>query len=199
MKKSFCPKNGVLSEYSNRILSFTFFQISTFLTFPDIKSDWCVVRSRFFLLTQRARLSGPFRYIEHVLKVNKKFSRGLWKQVSAQKWGFVRIFQPDFELHFFENLTFFTFPNIKSDWRVVRSRFFYWRTTVGWADLSDTLNMFVKSTKNFLEAKKKWKMLKLSQNVTSYKRFSKVWFKQTFLDTSMIQISNVYTTEILKM
>ena len=40
-----------------------------------------------FLLTQRARLSGPFRYLEHVRKVNKKFSRGLWKKVSAQKMG----------------------------------------------------------------------------------------------------------------
>ena len=30
-----------------------------------------------FLLTQRARLSGPFKYLEHVRKVHKKASRGL--------------------------------------------------------------------------------------------------------------------------
>ena len=41
-----------------------------------------------FLLTQTARLSGPFRYLEHVRKVNRKFSRGLWKKVSAPKMGF---------------------------------------------------------------------------------------------------------------
>ena len=36
-------------------------------------------------------------------------------------------------------------------WYVVWSRFFYWRKQLGWADLSDTLNMFVKSIENFLE------------------------------------------------
>ena len=41
-----------------------------------------------FLLTQRAKLSGPFRYIGP-----------LKKSFSPKKWGFVRIFQPDFELH----------------------------------------------------------------------------------------------------
>ena len=30
-----------------------------------------------FLLTQRARLSGPFRYLEHVRQANRKFSREL--------------------------------------------------------------------------------------------------------------------------
>ena len=79
-----------------------------------------------FLRTQRARLSGPFRYLEHVRKVNKKFSRGLWKKFQPKKkWGFVRISQLDFELHFFKISTFFTFPDIKSDRCVVRSRFFF--------------------------------------------------------------------------
>ena len=31
----------------------------------------------FFLLTQRSRLSGPFRYLEHVRKGHRKFYRGL--------------------------------------------------------------------------------------------------------------------------
>ena len=30
-----------------------------------------------FLLTQRTRLGGPFRYLEHVRQANRKFSRGL--------------------------------------------------------------------------------------------------------------------------
>ena len=33
-----------------------------------------------FLLTQRARLSGPFGYLEHVRQANRKFSRGLFKK-----------------------------------------------------------------------------------------------------------------------
>eukprot|EP00493_Phyllostaurus_siculus_P021948 UN22278 len=37
------------------------------------------------LLTQRSRLSGPF---EHVRKVHRKFSRILFKKVSAQKMRF---------------------------------------------------------------------------------------------------------------
>ena len=41
-----------------------------------------------FWLTQRTRLRGPFRYLEHVRQANRKFSRGLWKKVSAQKMGF---------------------------------------------------------------------------------------------------------------
>ena len=38
-----------------------------------------------FLLTQRAMLGGPFRYLEHIRKANRKFSRDLWRKVSAQK------------------------------------------------------------------------------------------------------------------
>ena len=30
-----------------------------------------------FLLTQRTKLGGPFRYLEHVRQANRKFSRGL--------------------------------------------------------------------------------------------------------------------------
>eukprot|EP00493_Phyllostaurus_siculus_P003812 UN03827 len=30
-----------------------------------------------FLLTQSTRLSGPFKYLEHVRQANRKFSRGL--------------------------------------------------------------------------------------------------------------------------
>ena len=70
----------------------SFFKISTFFTFPDIYSDWCVVWSRFFLLTQRTRLGGPFRYPEHVRQANRKFSRGLRKKVSPQKMRFCQNF-----------------------------------------------------------------------------------------------------------
>ena len=47
------------------------------------------------LLKKRTRLSGPFRYLEHARKVHRKFSRGLWKKVSAQKIGFWASFHPE--------------------------------------------------------------------------------------------------------
>ena len=40
-----------------------------------------------FWLMQRARLSGPFRYLEHVRQVNRKFSRDLWKKSFSPKNG----------------------------------------------------------------------------------------------------------------
>ena len=76
-------------------------------------------------LTQRSKLGGSSRYLEHVRKVHRKVCRGLWKKVSSKKWGFVRIFQPHFELHFFKILTFFAFPGIWSIWCVVRTQSFY--------------------------------------------------------------------------
>ena len=64
--------------------------------------------------------------------------------------------------HFF---IFCHFSRLSSDWCVVWSRFFYWRKQRGWADLSNTLNMFVKSTENFLEAfEKKVSAQKMSKN-----------------------------------
>ena len=62
-----------------------------------------------FLLTQRTRLGGPFRYLEHVRQANRKFSRGLWKKVSAQKMGFCQNIPTRFWASFFQNLNFFHF------------------------------------------------------------------------------------------
>ena len=54
-----------------------------------------------FLPMQRARLSGPPRYLERCRKAYRKFSRGTWKKKFQLKiWGFVSIFQTPFELHF---------------------------------------------------------------------------------------------------
>ena len=84
-----------------------------------------------FLLTQRARLSGPFRYLEHVRKANKKFSRGLWKKVSAQKMGFCQNIPTRFWASFFQNLNFFHFSWHKI-WLVRRAfTIFYWRKDLG--------------------------------------------------------------------
>eukprot|EP00493_Phyllostaurus_siculus_P014895 UN15126 len=40
----------------------------------------------------------------------ESFLEAFDKKFQPPKWGFVRIFQPDFELHFFKISTFFTFP-----------------------------------------------------------------------------------------
>ena len=68
-----------------------------------------------FLLTQRTRLGGPFRYLEHVRQANRKFSRGLWKKVSAQKMGFCQNIPTRFWASFFQNLNFFHFS-----WHIIR-------------------------------------------------------------------------------
>ena len=74
------------------------------------------MRSRFFfLLTQKTSLNAPLRYLEHVRKVYRKFSRGLWKKVSAPKMGFCQNIPTWFWASFFENLNFFHFF-----WHIIR-------------------------------------------------------------------------------
>ena len=111
-KKKFQPKKWGFVRIFQPDFELHFFKISILFHF-----SWHIIRLvcrmvTIFLLTQRARLSGPFRYLEHVRQANRKFSRGLWKKFQPKKWGFVRIFQPDFELHFFKIRTFCTFPYI---------------------------------------------------------------------------------------
>ena len=53
-----------------------------------------------FSLTQRSRLSGPYRFLEDIHKTHRKFYRDIWEKVSPQKLRFVRIFEPHFWLHF---------------------------------------------------------------------------------------------------
>ena len=65
--------------------------------------------SRVFQLAQRTMLGGPFKNLEHVRRVHRKFSRGLLKKASAQNMGFVRVFQADSELHFSKSQLFSLF------------------------------------------------------------------------------------------
>ena len=67
-----------------------FFRIYIFFTFLDIFSDWYVVQSLFFLLMQRCRLGEPFRYPEHVRKVNRKVCRDHWKKFCDLQFDAVR-------------------------------------------------------------------------------------------------------------
>ena len=62
-----------------------------------------------FLLKQRARLGGPSRYLEHVRKVCRKFSRDIWKKVSPQKMRFCQNILTPFWASFFQNPNFFHF------------------------------------------------------------------------------------------
>ena len=65
-----------MSEYSYLIFSFMFSKSLFFHFFWHI--IWWVCRAvTSFLLTQGSRLSGPFKYLEHVRKIRRKFSRSL--------------------------------------------------------------------------------------------------------------------------
>ena len=79
------------------------------------------------LLTQRGRLTRLLRCFENSCEVHRKFSRVISPKVSLKTTLFVKIFQPDFEFHFFKNSTFFALPNMRFDWCVVWSRFFLLR------------------------------------------------------------------------
>ena len=64
---------------------------------------WLVCRVvTIFPLTQILRPGEHFRYLEHVRQFHRRLARGLWNQnFQLKTWGFVRIFQPYFELNFF--------------------------------------------------------------------------------------------------
>ena len=68
---------------------------------------WSVSRAvTILLLMQRSRLGGPFRYLEHVRKIHRKFSRGLWKKFELKTWGRD---QAENEIRiFWQNLIFWT-------------------------------------------------------------------------------------------
>ena len=87
------------------------FKIKVFWSFLLICFYLCVVWSRFFFLrTQRAILGGPSRYLEHCMKVHRKFSRGLWKKSFTSKSEvlseYSNLVSASF-FHFFESKLFF--------------------------------------------------------------------------------------------
>ena len=73
-------------------------------SFDEIGNIIILLRRMFtiVLLTQRSRLSGPFRYLTRFHKVYRIFFRSIWKSFQMKTGSFVRIFQADFELHFFK-------------------------------------------------------------------------------------------------
>ena len=88
-KKVSAQKMGFCQNIPTRFWA-SFFQNLNFFHFSWHKI-WLVRRAvTIFLLTQRARLGGPFRYLEHVRKVHRKVSRGPWKKFQPKKWGFVK-------------------------------------------------------------------------------------------------------------
>ena len=74
---------------------------------------WCVVWSRFFYWRKEPGQADLSDTLNMFVKPIENFLDAFEKKVSAQQMGFCpRIFQPDFELHFFKISTFFTFPEI---------------------------------------------------------------------------------------
>ena len=74
------------------------------ISFDEIGNIIILLRRMFtiVLLTQRSRLSGPFRYLTRFHKVYRIFFRSIWKSFQMKTGSFVRIFQADFDLHFFK-------------------------------------------------------------------------------------------------
>ena len=85
LEKNFSPKNGGLSEYSNPTWASFFSKsqlFSLFLTY-NLISVSCGLN---FLLTQRASLGGPLRYLEHIRKLYGNFLQTLEKKFQTKKW-----------------------------------------------------------------------------------------------------------------
>ena len=135
LDKSFTIKPMVW--YSNCILSFNDF--SNFSRYKEAASkQWVDGGGEHFCKNKMSETpngsdakcavlprSGRMFYIPGTCpQLLSKFSRDLWKKFQPKKWGFVRIFQTDFELHFLKISTFSTFPDIKYDWCIMRPRFF---------------------------------------------------------------------------
>ena len=66
-------KHEDLSEYSNLILSFIFSKSQLFSFFLTCNLIGVSCGHDFFLLMQNTTLGEPFRYLEYVHKVNRKF------------------------------------------------------------------------------------------------------------------------------
>ena len=75
---------------------------------------WLVYRVvTILLLTQRSRSGGPLRYLEHFGKVHRKFSWGLWKNLSAKNMKFCQNLPISFWVSFFsKSKRFSLFPDI---------------------------------------------------------------------------------------
>ena len=143
----------------------SFFQNINFFHFSWHKI-WLVRHEvTIFLLTQKARLGGPFRYLEHVRKVRRMFLRGPSKRSFSPKQGGVRIFQTHFELHsysFFELKLFFQMP--------LENFLLAWRTCSRY--LKGPLNLVLCVSKKIVTARhtnriicqEKWKKLKFWKN-----------------------------------
>ena len=105
--KSFVSKNRVLTEifqgFPTRFWD-PIFKNQVFVDFPYIESVWCVVCPWFFLPTQRTKLGGPSRYLEHGRKMRRKVSGRLWSKRFASKnrvlTEIFRASRPDFETRF---------------------------------------------------------------------------------------------------
>ena len=74
------------------------FQNLNFFRFSWHKIWWVCCACMMWLLTLRARLRGPPRYLKHFRKGHKTFSRNTWQKVSTKHMRFCQnVFWPGFE------------------------------------------------------------------------------------------------------
>ena len=179
-KKSFTSKNEVLSEYSDMILNFIF-QNLNFSRF-SWHIIWLVCRTvTIFLLKQTTRSNVPLRYLEHVRKAYRKFSRSTWKKSFTSKNEVLSEYSDMILSFIFQNLNFTRF-SWHIIWLVCRTvTIFYWCKQIGQTYLSDTLNMFVNLTEYFLGVLEK----KVSpQKMKFYCQNILTWFWASFFKIS---------------
>ena len=106
-EKKFQPKKWGFVRIFQPDFELHFFKISTFFHFSWHKI-WLVRRAvTIFLLTQKARLGGPFRYLEHVRQANGKFSRGLWKKSFSPKNSVLSEYSNPVLSFIFQNINIF--------------------------------------------------------------------------------------------
>ena len=65
------------------------------------------------------------------IQSTENFLDALQRKFQLKTWGFVKIFQPDFELNFIKISTFFTFCDMQSVESVAWVRFFHWNKDLG--------------------------------------------------------------------
>ena len=109
-QNKFYLKEWGLIRIFKLILSFTcFFQNLKFFLFSRY---YLIGVTIFFLQKQKSRLGGPFRYLDHVRKVHRKFLQAFEKKFLVQKMRFCQNIQTPSWASFYKISIFFTFPDI---------------------------------------------------------------------------------------
>ena len=92
--------NWILYMHLNAVISkrYTWGVFWKFLTFPNVKSDWCAVWSWFFYWCKELVFADSLDTSNIVIKYLEKFLEALEKKFHLKNNSFVRIFEPKSEL-----------------------------------------------------------------------------------------------------